>query len=54
VPEDRIGVALGCLISEGVLIRGEFRPGGSEREVCDDDVLRQLRRSSLSKLRHEI
>jgi ATP-dependent Lhr-like helicase len=54
VSEDRIGVALGRLISEGVLIRGEFRPGGSEREFCDDDVLRQLRRRSLSKLRHEI
>ena len=54
VSEDRIGVALGRLAADGTIVRGEFRPGGSEREYCDDDVLRQLRRRSLSKLRHEI
>ena len=33
---------------------GEFRPGGVEREWCDADVLRVLRRRSLAALRHEI
>ena len=33
------------------LIRGELRPGGSEREWCDTDVLRRLRRASLASLR---
>jgi ATP-dependent helicase Lhr and Lhr-like helicase len=39
---------------EGVLVRGELRPGGSEREWCDPDVLRRLRRASLAVLRKEI
>jgi ATP-dependent Lhr-like helicase len=34
--------------------RGELRPGGSEREWCDTDVLRRLRRASLAVLRKEI
>jgi ATP-dependent Lhr-like helicase len=36
------------------LVRGELRPGGSEREWCDADVLRRLRRASLAVLRKEI
>ena len=39
---------------DGVLVRGELRPGGSEREWCDPDVLRRLRRASLAVLRKEI
>ncbi len=54
VTEDRIAVALDRLLSEGALVRGEFRPGGHDREYCDDDVLRQLRRRSLAALRREI
>jgi len=38
----------------GTLVRGEFRPGGSEREWCDPEVLRQLRRRSLARLRREV
>ena len=38
----------------GELVRGELRPGGSEREWCDPDVLRRLRRASLAVLRKEI
>src|SRR5215218_11104299 len=36
------------------LLRGELRPGGSEREWCDPDVLRRLRRASLAALRKEV
>ncbi len=36
------------------LVRGELRPGGSEREWCDVEVLRRLRRASLAALRKEI
>src|SRR5437588_10227597 len=39
---------------EGELVRGELRPGGSEREWCDPEVLRRLRRASLAALRREI
>ncbi|MFP4513802.1 MAG: DEAD/DEAH box helicase, partial [Acidimicrobiales bacterium] len=42
------------LEDDGRLVRGEFRPDGHEREWCDPDVLRQIRRRSLAALRNEI
>ena len=47
----RVGVVetgLEHLMAAGVLVRGEFRPGGVEREWCDPEVLRLLRRRSLA------
>ena len=46
--------ALQALEVEGRLVVGEFRPEGREREWCEQDVLRQLRRRSLAHLRKEI
>jgi len=46
--------ALAELEREGGLVRGELRPGGTEREWCDAEVLRRLRRASLAALRKEI
>ncbi len=37
-----------------LLVRGELRPGGTEREWCDPDVLRRIRRASLAALRREV
>jgi ATP-dependent Lhr-like helicase len=37
-----------------LLVRGELRPGGVEREWCDPDVLRRIRRATLATLRREI
>ncbi|MGH2783022.1 MAG: Lhr family ATP-dependent helicase, partial [Thermoleophilaceae bacterium] len=55
---DRYGIDFGPVLRElesaGVLVRGELRPGGSEREWCDADVLRRLRRASLATLRREV
>jgi ATP-dependent Lhr-like helicase len=51
---DRVVPVLERLEADGRLVRGEFRPGGSEREWVDDDVLRQLRRRSLAALRREV
>ena len=45
---------LKALERAGTLVRGELRPGGSEREWCDTDVLRRLRRASLASLRKEV
>ncbi|MGZ4389687.1 MAG: Lhr family helicase, partial [Gaiellaceae bacterium] len=54
----RFGVDLAPLLQEleheELLVRGELRPGGSEREWCDPDVLRRLRRASLAALRREV
>ncbi len=43
-----------ALEREEKLVRGELRPGGTEREWCDPDVLRRLRRASLARLRKEV
>ncbi|MEO6989611.1 MAG: DEAD/DEAH box helicase, partial [Aquihabitans sp.] len=51
---DRVRPVLDDLVASGGLIRGEFRPGGVDREWCDPDVLRQLRRRSLAVLRAEV
>ena len=54
VPRERVVGALAALESGGRIVLGEFRPGGSEREWCDADVLRLLRRRSLAALRKEV
>ena len=51
---DRVRPVLDALVASGGLVRGEFRPGGAEREWCDPEVLRQLRRRSLAVLRSEV
>ena len=50
----RAEAALARLEQEGRLVRGELRPGGVEREWCDPDVLRRLRRATLARLRKEV
>jgi ATP-dependent Lhr-like helicase len=54
VPVARVEEALGRLLEAGTILRGEFRPGGTAREWCEPDVLRQLRRRSLARLRREV
>jgi ATP-dependent Lhr-like helicase len=53
----RYGVDCAAVLREleraGGLVRGELRPGGSEREWCDPEVLRRIRRASLAVLRRE-
>jgi ATP-dependent Lhr-like helicase len=45
---------LAALEQDDLLVRGELRPGGTEREWCDPEVLRRLRRASLAALRKEV
>jgi ATP-dependent Lhr-like helicase len=55
---DRYGVdplpPLRELEAEGAMVRGELLPGGTEREWCDSEVLRRVRRASLARLRKEV
>ncbi|MDP4929880.1 MAG: helicase-related protein, partial [Ilumatobacteraceae bacterium] len=51
---ERIAVALTQLEAAHRVVRGEFRPFGTEREWCDNEVLRMVRRRSLAKLRKEV
>ena len=45
---------LAVLEARDLLVRGELRPGGVEREWCDPDVLRRIRRASLAVLRRQV
>jgi ATP-dependent helicase Lhr and Lhr-like helicase len=45
---------LRSLHAQGKLLEGEFRPNGRHREWCDPEVLQQIRRKSLARLRREI
>jgi Lhr-like helicase len=42
------------LAHDGRVLEGGFRPGGLHREWCDAEILRQIRRKSLAKLRREV
>ncbi len=46
--------ALRQLAAEGRVLEGGFRPGGLHREWCDTEILRQIRRKSLARLRREV
>ena len=54
VSPDLTAAELETLEREERLVRGELRPGGTEREWCDPEVLRRLRRASLAALRREV
>jgi ATP-dependent helicase Lhr and Lhr-like helicase len=54
VAHDRALGALAALVADGRVVQGEFRPGGVEREWCDVEVVRRLRRRSLARLRQEV
>jgi len=49
-----VEAALHALVLDGRVIEGGFRPAGVHREWCDAEVLRQIRRKSLARLRKEI
>jgi ATP-dependent Lhr-like helicase len=50
----QVEAELAALERADVLVRGELRPGGTEREWCDPDVLRRIRRATLAVLRREV
>ncbi len=54
LPVDAVELALAELAREERVTRGEFRPGGLQREWCDGEVLRRVRRRSLAALRREV
>ncbi|MGI8983263.1 MAG: Lhr family helicase, partial [Acidimicrobiales bacterium] len=54
LPAGVVESMLAARADAGLLLRGEFRPGGAGREWCDPEVLRQLRQRSLAALRREV
>jgi len=49
-----VGAILTRLAGTGRLVEGDFRPGGTELEWVDADVLRRLRSRSLARLRQQV
>lgn len=54
LPSEDVEALLAGLEARDLLVRGELRPGGVEREWCDPDVLRRIRRASLAVLRRQV
>ncbi|HET9243740.1 MAG TPA: crosslink repair DNA glycosylase YcaQ family protein [Gaiella sp.] len=54
IEPERLEALLAALEARDLLVRGELRPGGVEREWCDPEVLRRIRRASLAVLRREV
>jgi ATP-dependent Lhr-like helicase len=50
----QVDASLRRLHLDGKLLEGEFRPEGVHREWCDPDVLQQIRRKTLARLRREV
>ncbi len=49
-----VEIVLRQLAIDGRVLEGGFRPGGLHREWCDTEILRQIRRKSLARLRREV
>ena len=54
ISAEQADAQLRALHGEGKLLEGEFRPGGTHMEWCDPDVLQQIRRKTLARLRREV
>jgi ATP-dependent Lhr-like helicase len=54
LPVEAVRAALHRLAGDGKLVEGAFLRGHSEREWCDPEVLRNIRRRSLARLRKEV
>ncbi len=52
--ESAVSQAAIRLESEGVLLRGRFRPGAAGEEFCDRRILARIHRSTIGRLRREI
>src|SRR5580692_1568411 len=50
----QIDAVLRGLHGKGKLLEGEFRPRGQYQEWCDPEILQQIRRKSLARLRREV
>jgi ATP-dependent Lhr-like helicase len=49
-----VDAALHSLHARGKLLEGEFRPEGQHQEWCEPEILQQVRRKSLARLRREV
>jgi ATP-dependent Lhr-like helicase len=53
-PPEVVEAVLKPLHASGKLLEGDFRPDGMHREWCDPEILQQVRRKTLARLRREV
>ncbi len=49
-----VAIAVARLEGEGALLRGAFRPGAVDEELCDRRVLARIHRATIGRLRREV
>ena len=54
LPVSDIEIALAQLEAEGLVLRGNFRPGATTEEFCDRRILARIHRATIGRLRREI
>ncbi|HUH03029.1 MAG TPA: DEAD/DEAH box helicase [Kofleriaceae bacterium] len=54
LPPAHVEALLAALEQRGLLVSGDFHPGGTGTEWCDPDVLRRIKRRTLARLRNEV
>jgi ATP-dependent Lhr-like helicase len=53
VTEAQLAPFVDALVARGLLVRDELRPGGHGLDLCDAEILRRIKRRTLSRLRDE-
>jgi ATP-dependent Lhr-like helicase len=54
IPQEEVLAELGALAAAGVVISGEFRPGGCGEEWCEVNLLTEMQRRSLARARRDV
>ncbi|HEU0030215.1 MAG TPA: DEAD/DEAH box helicase [Kofleriaceae bacterium] len=54
LPPGQLEPVVALLEARNQLVRGDLRPGSTKLDLCDPEVLRQLRRRTLAKLRAQV
>ncbi len=54
LPVGQVDAVLALLEARNQLLRGQLRPGGHAQDACDPEVMRQLKRRTLARLRSQV
>ena len=54
LPRGAAAALADAAVASGALVRGALRPGGTQLELCDAEVLRRIRRRTLARLRSQV
>ena len=54
IPQPDVNIALAQMETDGLILRGRFRPGATDEEYCDRRILARIHRATIGKLRREV